>query len=94
MACTKIRDWIVCHGRKYEVGEMPPKGYNDWFEWSEVQHKAGLRSVSCGVCGKCKWPQELSGKTIETKYRKTKHGPVFIAEKPVCRECQDRKGVR
>lgn len=87
MTCTRIKNGLICHGKKYKAGDLPPVGYNDWFDWAKVQEKAGLRQVSCGKCGKVKYPQELSDKTIECKYRETKHGTVFVKQSPICTKC-------
>jgi hypothetical protein len=44
--------------KRFEVGSQPPKGYNAWHEWAEIQHKGGLRQTICNVCGKWEFPQE------------------------------------
>ena len=56
---------IITASPEFKPGDMPPKGYLDWHEWAEVQHKAGLRQVSCAICGKWRYPQELSNKTVD-----------------------------
>ena len=95
MTCTQMQNTIVCHSEKYKPGDMPPAGYLDWHEWAKVQYRAGLRQVACGLCGKVKFPQELSDKTIEGRYRKTKHGDEFIRVWPVCLQCEiAREGLK
>jgi hypothetical protein len=47
----------------YKPGDLPPEGYLEWHAWAEVQRKAGIRQVQCGVCGLYRTPQELSSKT-------------------------------
>lgn len=87
MSCTKIKNGFVCSSGSYELGDLPPKGYNAWHEWAKVQHEAGLKQVACGKYGKVKFPQELSGESIESPFRKTKHGPVFTKQSPICTQC-------
>lgn len=53
---------ILIYGVEHKKGDPPPTGYLDWHEWADVQHKAGLRQVQCGVCGLWRFPQELSVK--------------------------------
>ena len=42
----------------FRAGDPPPGGYVAWFEWAQVQHKAGLRQAQCPVCGRWRFPQE------------------------------------
>lgn len=44
----------------FKAGDPPPtgNGYNEWHEWAEVQHKAGLRQKKCKVCQRFFFPQE------------------------------------
>lgn len=90
--CEIIGNAIVCFSRKAKPGDLPPTGYNDWHEWVNVQYKAELRQVACGICGKVKFPQELSSDTIESKYRQTKDGPELLRTQPVCLDCFSRGG--
>jgi hypothetical protein len=34
---------IVCTIDQFKVGDPPPTGYLDWFEWASVQSRAGIR---------------------------------------------------
>ena len=63
--------------KDFKKGDPPPTTYNAWHEWAGVQYKAGLRQVSCGICGLFKFPQELSETVI-------KHN---LGESLVCLEC-------
>ncbi len=89
MACIRINNAIVCVSGPFKAGDLPPKngGYLDMQEWHEVQHRAGLRQSECGKCGKYYYPQEMSEQTIESKYQKSKYGPVLSTTKPVCKKC-------
>ncbi len=44
--------------QKYKPGDPRPDGYLEWHEWARVQHRAGLRQLMCGSCGKYRFPQE------------------------------------
>lgn len=87
MPCVRIKDGFVCESGEFKAGDLPPFGYLENQEWHEVQQRAGLRQVKCGKCGKYCYPQELSDKEIESKYCKTKHGPLITETKPICKEC-------
>jgi len=71
----------------YKPGDLPPEGYLAWHEWAEIQYKAGVKQVECGICGKAKTPQELSGKTVSHTYQ-SKNGDVEIVSQ-VCTQCDD-----
>lgn len=43
----------------FRAGDPPPRGYADWHEWSETQHKAGLRQRRCPRCHRYCFPQEF-----------------------------------
>lgn len=60
MPCLFSKSGIVCTTFDFNPGDQAPKGYLEWHEWADVQHKAGLRQKECGRCGKWKYPQELS----------------------------------
>lgn len=87
MTCLQIEGGIVCVGSEFKPGDPPPSGYNEWHEWAEVQHEAGLRQKKCAKCGKLKWPQQMSNQTIPVKYSKTEHGQVIIRNEVICNEC-------
>lgn len=89
MACIKIKNGYVCVSREFKPGDLLPDGcgYLDQQEWHEVQHRAGLRQSKCGVCSRYKYPQEMSEKTIKSKYQKTKYGPELTETKHVCKKC-------
>jgi len=55
----RIIGWLTFEG-DYKPGDPPPKGYNDWHAWAEVQEKAGLRQVQCSRCSKWNYPQEIA----------------------------------
>lgn len=80
-------------GKKYNPGDMPPKGYLAWHEWADTQHKAGLRQTECGLCGKWKFPQELSKTIIKHMPFIIKHGLKETIEISyhVCRECMGER---
>lgn len=64
MTCKKISGGIVCVTKTYKPGDQPPDGYLEWYEWAEMQRKAGIKQVQCISCGIWKTPQELSDKKI------------------------------
>ena len=49
----------LCVAGEYKPGDPPPEGYTDRHEWARVQHEAGLRQQTCGICGLWRFPQEL-----------------------------------
>ena len=72
--------------KKYLPGSLPPDGYLEWHEWADVQRKAGIKQVECGMCGKWKTPQELSGQVAQFSARDKRGKPVTLSA-PVCSEC-------
>lgn len=81
---------------QYKPGDPPPTGYNDWHEWAEVQHKAGLRQKLCGRCSLWCYPQELSD-LEDVSYARTGRGAkrgggreVKVVS-PVCKKCAAEK---
>lgn len=71
---------------EYKPGDQAPEGYLQWHEWAEDQYKSGLRQKECGKCGKWKFPQELSQKTI-TCTLNSREGDV-IEQYPICLKCE------
>lgn len=65
MPDVRIPSGVMTVARCHQPGDQAPAGYLDWHEWAEVQHKAGLRQKECAQCGRWKYPQELSGQTVE-----------------------------
>ena len=75
----------------FKPGDPRPKGYMAFFEWAEVQHKAGLKQVQCGKCNRWNFPQELSGETVQVVIRKAKYHRR--ATLPVCLKCVKSGGA-
>ena len=90
MTCTAFNNQgtrgIVCETPEFKPGDPMPSGYLAWHEWAEVQHKAGLRQVQCGRCGKWQYPQQLS-KLVDRCELKRRSGALELVEYPVCLEC-------
>jgi hypothetical protein len=85
---VRIPNGWVSFAPKFKAGDPPPSGYCDWHDWANVQHKAGLRQVTCGKCSKWKYPQELSDQTITSVAYTKKHGGKKVTlTRPVCLEC-------
>lgn len=72
----------------YKPGDQPPEGYLAWNEWADVQHKAGIKQVGCGRCGRWKTPQELSA-TVDICEKQSRKGPVTVVT-PVCNKCAEK----
>ncbi len=72
------------------IGTLPPRGYNEWHEWAEIQHKAGLRQETCGQCCLWKFPQELSGFTYCSELT-DRNGSKHLHYTPICLECHTKK---
>jgi len=93
MPTVKIgrRDRLTFAG-DYKPGDPPPSGYFDWHSWADVQHKAGLRQVTCGMCGLWRFPQELTGKEIVSHPFKKVRGKRVVVEirSPICKKCADK----
>lgn len=85
MPCIPFQGGIVCVTPEFKPGDQAPEGYLAWYEWAEIQHKAGLRQQECGRCGKWKYPQELSGQ-VDRYEAQSRKGPVTI-ETAVCNNC-------
>lgn len=74
--------------RKF-VGTLPPTGYNEWHEWAEIQHRAGLRQVQCGFCGLWKFPQELSSiKHMSRVWDSRSRGNQVMIPYRKCHKCE------
>lgn len=71
---------------EYKPGDPEPAGYLDRQEWAEVQIKAGLKQVQCGLCNLWKFPQQLSGTILGQESYDFK-GNLVVQEFPVCKEC-------
>jgi hypothetical protein len=76
----------------FKPGDLPPQDASDYLgrsEWGEIQHKAGLRPVECGKCGRWAYPQELSGKTVEERAFIVTQGGVepVATTSPICTNC-------
>jgi hypothetical protein len=84
------RGAILTVSGDYKPGDMPPSGYLAWYEWAEVQHKAALRQVECGRCGKWRYPQELSD-VVDTFTAKDRRGKPVIVTTPVCKSYDAKK---
>lgn len=89
MAAIKILNGVLTVAGTYKPGDPPPNGYLEWHEWAEVQHKAGLRQVMCGRCGKWRYPQELSGGMDEHE-AKSRRGRGVAQRCAVCVDCAGR----
>lgn len=76
----------ILEGETYKPGDPEPDGYLAWHEWAEVQHKAGLRQVECGNCGKWQYPQQLSEQT-RSFVAKSSRGEPMTAEYKLCLLC-------
>ncbi len=90
----RIVGWLSFFG-KYKPGDPRPSGYNDFFEWAEVQHKAGLRQVLCSRCSKWKFPQELHRtdmyKSVAYRTKRDamaeRNPQTIVSRCPVCIDC-------
>lgn len=74
--------------KDYKPGDQAPSGYLAWHEWAEVQHKAGLRQVQCGRCGKWQYPQQLS-EQMDSFVAVGRKGKRTV-ETHVCNACEVR----
>jgi hypothetical protein len=86
MTCVPIKNGKLCMGESFKPGDLPPKGYLAWYEWAEVQWKAGIKQVECGRCGKWQTPQELSNQT-DTYEAEDSRGNLVTVTTPVCSKC-------
>lgn len=89
MPDIQLSNGVLSVSGTYKPGDPRPENgsYNDWLEWSETQHKAGLRQKQCGRCGKWNWPQELSDEVIQSKVT-NRHGVEVNLMSPVCKKCR------
>jgi hypothetical protein len=86
MADIILPGCILTVTQDFKPGDQAPTGYLDWHEWADVQHKAGLKQVECGRCGKWKYPQQLSNR-VDVFTPKNKRGEPVTIEPPVCNDC-------
>ncbi len=85
MTCIKIPNGVMCVQQDFKPGDQAPEGYMAWFDWAEVQHKAGLRQKACGRCAKWQYPQQLSS-TTDRSTAQSRKGLVTVLS-AVCNEC-------
>lgn len=90
--------FIVTEQSGWKPGDKPPSSEHDylgWHAWAEVQHKAGLRQVACGGCGRWKYPQELSPDRQRWTARTTAGKKIEVTD-PLCLKCAavDSGGAR
>jgi len=81
---------ILSVGMEHQPGSPPPKGYTDWHEWADVQHKAGLRQRQCSRCTEWNFPQELSAEVCRYEAFDSR-GNTHVIESPVCLKCATDK---
>jgi hypothetical protein len=81
---------IISFTPPFKPGDPAPTGYNDWHAWADVQHKAGLRQVTCGVCSLWKYPQELSD-TIRSFEAEDKRGNKMRFQFRTCLGCEAKQ---
>ena len=74
----------------FKPGDLPPKGYTAWWEWAEVQRKAGIKQVPCPMCSLWKTPQELSDEVLVSK-AVTSKGRQVETKSRVCLDCAAKK---
>ena len=84
--CGSFGRVFIDDAGSYQPGDLPPEGYLQWHEWAEVQRKAGIKQVECGMCSKWQTPQELSGEKMTMKARTSKGDEVTL-EWAVCTKC-------
>lgn len=44
---------------EFKPGDPRPKGYVAYYEWADIQIKAGIFQKRCKVCGLWKFPQDV-----------------------------------
>ncbi len=81
---TKI-GWLTWTD-EFAPGDPAPSVYNDWHEWARVQAEAGLEQVTCGQCGRWKFPQELSGQVVAS-HPFDRDGVAHTVTSPICKAC-------
>ena len=47
-----------CEEHNFKPGDPRPDGYVAFFEWAEVQEKAGIKQTRCPKCHLWHFPQE------------------------------------
>ena len=72
----------------YKAGDLPPENgsYLEWSAWADAQHKAGIKQVECGKCGKWKTPQELDTEKLKSTVFDKNMEEIEI-EEPHCIDC-------
>ena len=71
---------VILTASHFKPGDQPPDTYLAWMDWAEVQLKAGIKQVQCGICGLWKTPQELSAL-------------LSHVDAPVCNKCAFKPGI-
>ena len=87
-----IPNGILTVSPEYKPGDQAPRGFLDWQAWADVQHKAGLRQVECGRCGKWKFPQQISDE-VDTCALIDRIGMFDEATSPVCTKCLSEEAM-
>lgn len=76
----------IDYGVEYQPGSLPPSGYNGFFDWADVQEKAGLKQEMCSNCCLWKYPQEMYV-SEQYEYVDARTGDTVLLWSPKCREC-------
>ncbi|RVT96215.1 hypothetical protein EOD42_13955 [Rhodovarius crocodyli] len=92
MATARLGDGtILTYSPGFKPGDPEPKGYLDWHDWAEVQHKAGLRQTQCPSCSRWQYPQGMS--TREVAYEAaTSRGQKIRVSSFMCLACAEKAG--
>lgn len=57
----------------FKPGDPPPSGYAEWFEWADVQRRAGLKQTRCRFCGLWFYPSETHDFMTCSEHVETPH---------------------
>ncbi len=82
------RGWHIDITPDFKPGDPCPDGYIARSEWAEVQMKAGLRQVVCGMCSRWQFPQELVPDLVIETHGMTSRGKPVVHTAACCLECE------
>lgn len=80
---------VIDNARAFKPGDPEPVGYIDWYEWADVQIKAGLKTKTCAICRRFYFPQSMSKRNFGRTITRGKNKGQW-RRSHVCLGCEDR----
>lgn len=79
---------FICGHEPAGLNDPPPKGYVEWHVWAKRQREAGREQQQCCMCGRWRFPVELSQRPHVSKVFWITKG-WRLSQSPICLECKE-----